>query len=61
MKFSIVATAFLAQGIAAMPWSFVKGANSNGDEVTHTYTTLILRRIFYLLAREAQLPERLDK
>ncbi|KAF0645789.1 hypothetical protein FPSE5266_20017 [Fusarium pseudograminearum] len=34
MKFSIVATAFLAQGIAAMPWSFVKGTKSNGEEVT---------------------------
>ncbi|UZP35004.1 hypothetical protein NXS19_002820 [Fusarium pseudograminearum] len=34
MKFSIVATVLLAQGIAAMPWSFVKGTKSNGEEVT---------------------------
>jgi tryptophan-rich sensory protein len=31
MKFSIVATALLAQGIAAMPWSSHK---ANGEEIT---------------------------
>ncbi|CAJ0547561.1 Ff.00g043150.m01.CDS01 [Fusarium sp. VM40] len=33
MKFSIVATALLAQGIAAMPWTSVK-SQSNGEEIT---------------------------
>ncbi|KIL92211.1 hypothetical protein FAVG1_04619 [Fusarium avenaceum] len=33
MKFSIVATALLAQGIAAMPWTSVK-RQSNGEEIT---------------------------
>jgi hypothetical protein len=34
MKFSIVATALLAQGIAAMPWTSVK-SQSNGEEITY--------------------------
>ncbi|KAM0351807.1 hypothetical protein ACHAPU_002319 [Fusarium lateritium] len=34
MKFSIVATALLAQGIAAMPWSSIQATQSNGDEIT---------------------------
>ncbi|KAG5664936.1 hypothetical protein KAF25_008670 [Fusarium avenaceum] len=34
MKFSIVSTFLLAQGIAAMPWSTVKTTQSNGEEIT---------------------------
>ncbi|KAH6957198.1 hypothetical protein DER45DRAFT_305348 [Fusarium avenaceum] len=34
MKFSIVSTVLLAQGIAAMPWSTVKTIQSNGEEIT---------------------------
>ncbi|KAG8676320.1 hypothetical protein FPOAC2_02415 [Fusarium poae] len=34
MKFSIVSTALLAQGIVAMPWSSQKGIKANGDEIT---------------------------
>ncbi|KAL4724317.1 hypothetical protein ACLX1H_008930 [Fusarium chlamydosporum] len=34
MKFSIVSTVLLAQGIAAMPWSNVKAARANGEEIT---------------------------
>ncbi|CEF74519.1 hypothetical protein FGSG_12104 [Fusarium graminearum PH-1] len=34
MKFSIIATAFLVQGIAAMPWSSVKGSRAKSDEIT---------------------------
>ncbi|KAM0257471.1 hypothetical protein ACHAPA_011731 [Fusarium lateritium] len=33
MKFSIVSTVLLAQGIAAMPWSSFK-SQSNGEEIT---------------------------
>ncbi|SPJ75331.1 uncharacterized protein FTOL_05062 [Fusarium torulosum] len=33
MKFSIVSTVLLAQGIAAMPWSSVQ-SQSNGEEIT---------------------------
>jgi len=32
MKFSIVSTILLAQGIAAMPWS--NGKATNGEEIT---------------------------
>ncbi|RGP65998.1 pathogenicity [Fusarium sporotrichioides] len=34
MKFSIIATALLAQGIVAMPWSSFKETNGNGEEIT---------------------------
>ncbi|KAF5000047.1 hypothetical protein FGRMN_2058 [Fusarium graminum] len=34
MKFSVVSTALLAQGIAAMPWSSLQATQSNGEEIT---------------------------
>ncbi|KAF4436567.1 putative pathogenicity protein [Fusarium austroafricanum] len=34
MKFSIVSTILLAQGIAAMPWSSIKTKQANGEEIT---------------------------
>jgi hypothetical protein len=47
MKFSIVATALLAQGIAAMPWTSVK-SQSNGEEITYALFSKSQNPIFTL-------------
>lgn len=47
MKFSIIATAFLVQGIAAMPWSSVKGSRAKSDEITQVSPKQVPLHLYY--------------